>query len=93
MIRRPIQSNVRSEFGFGRDALFHAERLRKDNWKNYKDRSELRVWRNNLPRVRELSELTNLEYQIGKATTYGGSGVIHMFCSNGVPSNNSRALA
>ena len=64
VIRRPIQSNVRSEFGFGRDALFHAERLRKDYWKNYKDRSELRAWRNNLQRVRELSEVTNLEHQV-----------------------------
>ena len=64
VIRRPIQSNVRSEFAFGRDALFHAERLRKDYWKNYKDRSELRAYRNNLQRVRELSEVTNLEHQI-----------------------------
>ena len=64
IIRRPIQSNSLSDFGFGRDALFHAERLRKDYWKNYKDLSELRAWRNNLQRVRELSEVTNLEHQV-----------------------------
>ena len=28
------------------------------------ERSELRTWRNNLQRVRELSEITNLEHQI-----------------------------
>ena len=64
IIRRPIKSNVRTEFGFGRDALFHAERLRQDYWKNYKDRSELRAWRNNLQRVRELSEVANQEHRI-----------------------------
>ena len=76
VIRRPIKSNVRSEFGFGRDALFHAERLRKDYWKNYKDRSELRVYRNNLQRVRAQRAHDQIKGLLGHMTVHSRQGYL-----------------
>ena len=54
-----IRSKVPTEHGRGRDALFRKERLRKEYWRNLKDRSELLHLREQMAIAQQQSDAKN----------------------------------
>ena len=60
---------------YGRDALFLAERLRKDFWRNHKQRQELLVYKKHLAqsqkRATYVNEVRRIEGFLQHNLTYG----------------------
>ena len=49
----------RAPYAYGRDALFLAQRLRKDYWRNHQERSDLLAYKENLVKNQRRAEYTN----------------------------------
>ena len=71
-LRRIIRAKKATAHAYGRDALFKSERMRREYWKNYKDREDLLTYRNRLMLKQQqadyFNELARVEGYIGHMT-------------------------
>ena len=67
-----IKSKKQTAHGYGRDALFKSERMRREYWRNYKQREELLVLKESLALKQKqadvFNELQRVEGYIGNLT-------------------------